>query len=300
MSDITAEVWGERYRTSRETYVSLASRIKGLLGDVLGCEGIEVVQIECRAKEINSFIGKIQRKQGRYSDPLVDMTDLAAVRVIVYYLEDVARTCDIIEQEFEVDWDNSMDKRSALEVDRFGYSSVHYVVSVLKDRSKLREWQAYAGLRFEIQVRTVLQHAWAAVDHKLAYKTASEAPASLLRQLSRLSALFELADEQFSAIRDHSRQIEADYKNEVAVGNLDIPLNDLSLQAYLKSHPQIDVTREFLARHGYSFRDDFSDIKNNNLRKDLLRFLRGTGVSSLNEFDQMLRKRLAGGPAREK
>ena len=287
MSITEPEAWGEKYRISEGIYKSLSLRVKELLGEILTLAKIDVVQIEARAKELDSFIEKIKRKEGQYSDPLTQITDLTAARIIVYYQEDVSRVCELIEQEFVIDWPNSVDKSTLLDVDQFGYRSTHYVVQISRQRGKLREWESYKEIRFEIQVRTVLQHAWAAINHKLDYKSANEAPPTLRRNLFRLSALFELADEQFSSIHKDSKRIESEYKDKVADGNFDVPLNDLSLQAYLSSHPQMEATKRLLAAHGYE-PEDISAERADRGRKRVARMLQACGIASLNDFDQAL------------
>src|SRR5207302_1889866 len=95
------------------------------------------------------------------------------------------------------------------ETDQFGYQSDHYIMSLRSGRAEKREWAKFAGLKAEIQVRTALQHAWAAVDHKLNYKPERETDRPQIgRGLSRLAAMFELADEEFSRLRDASTSIE--------------------------------------------------------------------------------------------
>jgi ppGpp synthetase/RelA/SpoT-type nucleotidyltranferase len=97
----------------------------------------------------------------------------------------------MIEEEFTIDKDNSLDKRKELRSNEFGYLSVHYVVSLSPARAALGEYKNYASLRAEIQVRTVLQHAWAAVDHRLRYKSETDAPEHLRRRLFLLSGLLK-------------------------------------------------------------------------------------------------------------
>ena len=122
------------------------------------------------------------------------------IRIIVYYLEDLNKISEIIEKEFNVDYGNSINKLETLDPDRFGYRSIHYVVGISITRSSETEWRPYTNFKAEIQIRTVLQHAWAEIDHKLIYKQNREVPKDLRRKLSRLIALLELADEQFRDI----------------------------------------------------------------------------------------------------
>ena len=158
MSDLMPHAWGDRYRLSEGVYKSLTLKIKNLVTDIIDEAGVDVVQIEARTKDVDSFVEKIERKKGQYKEPLTDITDLVGIRIIAYYQEDVSQICNLVEAEFDIDRDNSMDKAAILDPDRFGYVSVHYVASISRSRVGLMEWQPYAKIRFEIQVRTVLQH----------------------------------------------------------------------------------------------------------------------------------------------
>jgi putative GTP pyrophosphokinase len=225
--------WADVYRDGMPTYEAFAHRIERLIEELLKEKGPDYVQVEARAKSVDSFVAKLARRPGKYLDPLKDMHDLAGVRIICYYLSDVARVGSLIEDEFTVDSENSRSREERSDPDRFGYESDHYVVSCSSDREALPEWNSYRGMRAEIQVRTVLQHAWAAIDHKLAYKRGSEVPNELRRQLSRVSALLEVGDEQFEAARSASERLDASYDARARAGELDIPIDVASLHAYL-------------------------------------------------------------------
>jgi putative GTP pyrophosphokinase len=207
MSELSPDEWGSRYRAIRGTCESMTGRLRSLVADLLAEAGIDVIQIESRTKDLDSFTEKISRKRAKYANPLTEITDLVGLRIITYYREDVAAVGEVLRGEFQIDATNSVDKAASLDPDRFGYSSVHYVVSLSPDRRRLVEWRPYAGMRAEIQVRTALQHAWSAVNHKLDYKSPTEVPRELRRRLFRLSALFELADEEFSELRDERARI---------------------------------------------------------------------------------------------
>src|SRR5580698_7208334 len=176
------EEWVAVYRERRPQYEAFAHKVKMLLEELLAEANIDVVQVEARTKTVESFTAKLARRPGKYSEPLNNMLDLVGIRVIGYYLSDVARIGSLIESAFEVDPGNSWKQETRSDADRFGYASDHYVASCVQARERLPEWSAYSDLRAEIQVRTVLQHAWAAIDHKLAYKRDSDVPIELRRQ----------------------------------------------------------------------------------------------------------------------
>ena len=99
-------------------------------------------------------------------------------------------------------------------------------------------------IRFEVQMRTVLQHAWANMNHDTGYKSGVEIPKVYLRNLSRLAGMLELVDDEFSRIRrelaDYRRQVQ----NLVASGNLsEVPLDGDSFRSYLNIRPFDRLTR---------------------------------------------------------
>lgn len=287
MTEVSPEEWGNRYRATRGTYESMTTRLRSLVTDLISDAGIDVIAIEGRAKTVESFEEKISRKGKKYRNPFVDMTDLVGLRIITYYREDVARIGKILEGEFVIDDDNSMDKATALDPDRFGYMSVHYIATISPARRNLAEWKQYTDIRFEIQVRTALQHAWAAVQHKLVYKSSTEAPRELRRRLFRLSALFELADEQFSELRDARTRIASEYAADVRTGQFRLPLDEESLAAYLDDSGKRDLVAKMITESGGKIdeRDERGLARD---RRDLLKLLNLIGISTIVEFDGYL------------
>lgn len=287
MTEVSPEEWGDRYRVRRATYESMTTRLRALIADLIYDAGIGVIQIEGRAKTVDSFVEKIGRKGKRYEDPFANMTDLVGLRIITYYREDVARIGKILKGEFKIDEKNSVDKIAGLAADRFGYLSVHYIVSLSPARQQLAEWRQYAGIRAEIQVRTALQHAWAAVQHKIDYKSSIEAPLELRRRLFRLSALFELADEQFSELRDARARIEAEYAADVREGHLDLPMDEASITAYLDDSGKRAIIASMITDTGGKMytQDERALAKD---RRDLLKLLNIIEISTISQLDDYL------------
>lgn len=191
----------QRYREGFSVYEEFTQKLAGLVSELLDKHAIRVAQIAYRTKSPESFCEKIKRPDKSFADPINEVNDLIGIRIVTYYREDIRRIGQMIQEEFDVDWHNSHDTAQSLDTNMFGYTSVHYVVSLGADRLQLTEWELFHGLRAEIQVRTVLQHAWAEIQHVLVYKQADEVPEQIQRQMFRLSALLELTDEQFSNIR---------------------------------------------------------------------------------------------------
>lgn len=285
----TAVQWGDAYRGAHTTYVDLTERLEGLVKDLLRLNAIDCVQVESRAKTVDSFMGKLDRKKGQYKDPLREVTDLAGVRVIAYYLEDVTEIGELIAREFAVDEANSVDKAGEMRPNEFGYRGVSYVVSLGDSRRDLPEWASFRELKAEIQVRTAAQHAWAAVDHKLNYKSPHDVPDQLKRRFSRLSAIFELADDQFSQLRREHAELAESYSESVRGGDLDIALDATSLGAYLDSTERLEAILEFARGLGWHIRERSEDPdRADRYRKNLGRTVQLLGVETVGELDRRL------------
>lgn len=280
-------------------FKSLASRIALLMKDLLQVADIDVVQIEHRVKKPDSLVGKVKRK--KYQDPFTEIKDFAGVRIIVYYNDDVERVARLIHSEFAVDATHSTDKLDELDVDEFGYRSFHIVSTLADSRTALGEWKEFEGRPFEIQIRSVLQHAWAAVSHKFDYKTAAQAPKELRRKLFRLSALLELADDEFASIRDKSKALVETYRREVDHGRFDLPLNLSSLTEFLDDRVDFEAWETLGVEAGmteHMGEGPGQDVINT---KKLFNTLHAMNVATIAEFDTLLRKHLphAQGPLSE-
>lgn len=201
--------------------------------------------IESRTKSPGSLEGKVSR-EGKSYESLCEVTDLVGLRVIVQNITDVDKVSSLIQKEFSIDADNSHDIPAQLEANTFGYLSIHFVASISNTRIKNSEWKAYEKLVCEIQVRTALQHAWANISHHTDYKTEQDIPAKLRRRLIRLSALFELADDEFDAIVKQSFDLRREYSHGIEQG-VAVELNKESLRMFIQDSPLIKQWDEFVS-----------------------------------------------------
>ncbi len=224
--DAHCEAILQEYRDLLPRFREVASQVHETLSDTFREAGLLVTAIESRVKTEESLAGKLELKGSKYKS-LADITDIVGLRVITFYIDDVDKVASAIERLFTIDWENSVDKRKAHEIDSFGYLSLHYICS-LKD----------FPYRFEIQMRTILQHAWANMNHDTGYKSGVEVPREHLRNLNRLAGMLELVDEQFSLLRSQITDYRRRVKALVASGDLsEVPLDGDTFRSYLNLMP---------------------------------------------------------------
>jgi hypothetical protein len=112
---------------------------------------------------------------------------------------------------------------------------MHHVVMLLPQRIALTEYAAFANLKAEIQTRSILQHAWAEIEHDLGYKTSHEVPRSIRRRFSRLAGLLELVDQEFERIRDELDTYEREVPLRIAEDSSVVALDKASLASFAAS-----------------------------------------------------------------
>ena len=156
--------------------------------------------VQARAKTFSSFAEKMARKAAKYMALGIGPTDLCGARVIAETQAEVERICRALRDAFTIDDQNSIDVRTRLKTEEFGYLSVHYVVQCRGETIfGVPVPPGIGDRKAEIQVRTLLEHAWASVSHDRIYKCKFQIPDHLRRELARVAALLEEADQQFGA-----------------------------------------------------------------------------------------------------
>ena len=121
----------EEYKKKRSDFEDFSAFMKDVLQTAIKKLGL-MGFAEARAKSIVSFSNKIILKD-KYKNPLTDMTDLCGARVVVHFKSQVDKICQFIKDNFEIDEANSLDLKSKLQVSEFGYRSIHYIVTPIKD-----------------------------------------------------------------------------------------------------------------------------------------------------------------------
>ncbi|WBX78069.1 hypothetical protein PG911_07385 [Tenacibaculum ovolyticum] len=263
------------YIKNRGLFKKLATKIETILIDILEENNIEYHQVHCRAKTIGSFSKKLENPKYSSAD---DITDLAGIRIITYVEDSIPKICKIIEDNLSIDKENSHDKSDILGLDKVGYKSVHYVAELPNSRIKLTENKKFKELKFEIQVRTILQHSWAEIEHDRNYKFGGQLPVSIQRRFKLLAGLLELADNEFNSISREIDDYSKNVKDRTAEGDLNIEINSTSLQEYMNQKltkiKGIEVNPK---------------VKGS---QDIVKEIKNYGILNLREFDKIIPKKL--------
>jgi putative GTP pyrophosphokinase len=191
---------------------------------------IQYLSVASRPKSIPSFVEKMTRKE--YGSP-DEITDFAGIRVITFIESDAAAAAELLRRSFIPHPEKSLDKSDELGDSQVGYRSIHLICELGKDRVALPEYEPFKGLLFEVQIRTVLQHAWAEIDHDRGYKFSGVLPRELRRRLNLLAGQLELADKEFSRLALDVDGYSAELQRKKELGDLDIELSSASLEGYL-------------------------------------------------------------------
>ena len=226
----------QQFREMLPTLKLLEQEAYEQLHRVLDEQDIYVTAFEHRIKSEHSLAGKLELKGAKYKS-IHDITDLVGLRVITFYTDEVDKVAAIAKRIFDIDWKESVDKRKLHQLNSFGYNSLHYICRLKT-----------GGPRFELQMRTALQHVWSTIEHDIGYKNDVKIPNEFIRQFNRLAGMLELIDDEFSRLRlvltDYRRQVQSLVKN----GHLnEVPLSADTFRSYLELHPFDRLNRRIAA-----------------------------------------------------
>ncbi len=235
----------KEFLEKQKNYDLFCNRIVNLIGDLLRQNDLIVHNLSGRVKENQSLARKIEKKIDKYSS-INDITDIVGIRIITHLESEVDIVEKLIRDEFKIDEENSIDKRE-LNNDQFGYRSLHLVISLNDLRDNLTEYSAYKNLKCEIQIRSILQHAWAEIEHDLGYKGKIQIPDQYKRNFNRLSALLETADKEFDRLKKELSNYENKVSHLIISEPQNVGIDKASLEKFNLENKILIEAREFLA-----------------------------------------------------
>lgn len=293
----------QEYQRVRPLYEDYVNTIKNVLSEAFKAKCIKIHSIEARAKAIDSFGNKASMPspddptRPYYPNPLSDITDLAGVRVIVFLPRTLGMVDSVIQAQFEVT--EKTDKTLILlEEEKFGYASIHYLVRFKENRTNLLEYSRFKNLVAEIQLRTILQHAWAEIEHDIQYKAVETIPSIIRRRFMSLAGVLEIADREFQAIQDNDESIRTEARKSVQEGKLEqVEITPDALKTYLDKKLGSDRrmtdfsyqwTAKLLRNLGFSNFEQIDECIRGFDDDKLSRLIYGTRAGQLTRFEYLL------------
>lgn len=262
------------YAALHPTLVTAGEQAVALVTGILDDAGINYLSVTGRTKTVASFAEKARRtRDGKalYPDPLREIGDQLGVRVITYVHSDVSAVADLLGDQVVVHDDRDMGRETARE-GRFGYASRHLQIGLDAAREGQPAYAALAGRIAQVQIRTVLQHAWAEFEHDIRYKGTipEEHVRDFDRRFTLAAGLLELADQEFSTIRERLRT-RPGAASPVVVPDEDPRIDPRELAAFLAGQ---------YAEAGWSRTDHYAWISG---------LLLELGITGLDELGEVLR-----------
>jgi putative GTP pyrophosphokinase len=276
----------EEFEKYEGTFKLCLESVVRLIQNILEKNGIKYHTVSGRVKDHNKLQEKIVRKGNKYRG-LHEITDIVGVRVITYFEDEVDKVAKLISKEFIIDGENSVDKR-VTESDRFGYRSLHYVVSFTKARLGLTEYASFNEIKIEIQIRSILQHSWAEIEHDLGYKGEFEIPDVAKRTFYRLSAILELADIEFVRLKEIILTYEESINKIVEENKIEVSIDKASLLAYIHNNENITSQIEPISKV-YNFAGRFGVHKDIDTSR-LIERLQKQNIKTINQLDALIKK----------
>ena len=274
----------EDYDKQYSTYSTFSKKLSEVISEIINQQGIKIHSITSRIKERNSLNEKLERKNNKYTH-LFDVTDIAGIRIITYFADDVDKIAEIIKKEFNIDKENSIDKRK-MEPDRFGYLSLHYIVELKENRCDLPEYKLFSGLKAEIQIRSLLQHGWAEIEHDWGYKQ-NAIPEDMRREFSILAGTLELVDKEFMNLRDRITKRREQVKKQINKNSKSIIIDETSLSVFLETSEIYKKINEKILQ--MTCINDFKQKGNVNLN-DNIKMLEYCNIKYIDKLEENLNK----------
>jgi len=147
----------------------IALKIEAILVEIF--ENIEHIdKVSSRPKGEESFLNKaIKEVEGvlKYPVPLKEIQDLIGARVVVYYKTDVGNIVSIIKK-----WFNMVEETNIVpdDISKFGYEGLHFICFIPNAINENHKSNLLVPDFFELQIKTLYQHAWSQAEHGLGYK----------------------------------------------------------------------------------------------------------------------------------
>ena len=266
-------------------YKAYGDLIKLYINESLTSKKIPFTDIQFRIKTFNSFFSKIKRKE-YFDNPFDKIEDLCGVRIICTFKDDLEEVANIVSQIFIATPpdDKEQDETSRL----VGYRGIHQIIQLKDDICNSNTfYEKLKGLKAEIQIRTIAQHSWSEISHKLNYKDEDNVPTDFKHFLQDISGAIGVIDRFYNTLRNEKNKLRAELiAKNIENFNLECEINIDTLTTFLDIfYPDrddiddIDLLYNEMKENGYKFSDIIEKQKKISLDivKEIDKEILGTG-----------------------
>jgi ppGpp synthetase/RelA/SpoT-type nucleotidyltranferase len=194
------ELW---YHQNLRSHERFADAFDAVLHRVLADTGRKTLPVQVRVKTLESFLDKCLRPSRsrpayfRYTDPHHEIKDLVGSRITLYMLGDAQSIVAALHRYLVCE---EQEVKGAGDARIPGYQGTHFSAGFTPERLALPEFAEFRGMQSEVQVRTVLQHTWAEIQHDLIYKPRVDVPVGIQRRLVGLAGILDVVDREFEDV----------------------------------------------------------------------------------------------------
>lgn len=194
--------WDELLSPYKQAVEELKVKLKGIREQYQKSSNHTPIEfVTGRVKPVSSILNKAARKKISFDDLEKEIQDLAGVRIVTQFVEDIETVIELIRKR--KDFEIIEERDYIVEQKPSGYRSYHLIIWY-----PVQTIQGEKKIQVELQVRTLSMNFWATIEHSLRYKYSGEIPEDISMRLMRASeAAFQL-DEEMSIIRDEVREAQ--------------------------------------------------------------------------------------------
>lgn len=284
-AEVAASV--ERYATARPKLQRVAEAMRGRISALFEETEAPPLFVVSRVKSVASFRDKASRmlvtddETGtpalEFPNPLREVHDLVGVRVIVKLPHEIAEAANLIKRR-RSDFDCRSDREKdigSVESGTYGYSSRHLILKT-RGEEVVRDYQAVladdakitGNFVFEVQIRTILSHAWSEIEHDIRFKNPEPRAWSphIDRQFTATAAMLEAAEDQFSELHERFETVTGFWDTEgegavaLSASRIQFIWRTLLPHVDRKSDDDWGWAAELVAAHGLTTTRQFAEL----------------------------------------
>ena len=295
------EEWVDFYADQHGIYRAFVGKLEDLLRDLLYEADIApawVLQFSEDADDFALALNRARRAGQTFDNPLESSLRAAGVTIAVESPMHAPQVGDLIRREFVVDPAGSLSIDEAVARNELlagpegsrsaepAYEFPYYLVSLDERRLDLDEWGRFAGLKVRLEVKTELQDAWQDVADNFPFAEAASYPAEVRDILARSAVAMAAIEDDLVEARNTLSRLDAEFEDAVAAGDLQLPLNGVTLLAYVRSSDLVRSLTELSIDIGFGVTEYEPSWRR--VESGLLWLLRSDEAHTLAELEEFL------------